>query len=283
MKSLRIYSLLVLSAVVALTSCDKSLNVDGKSKQKMVLNGILKAGDTIKVQLSKTRSLFDDEDKIDWIRNADVYLRCGQNEDAELLKYGKNGIYASEDHLAAYGEEYSIEVVHNTYDNISASAVMPEYTEGSVKYIGDIDDQQNFEINIQNHNPNNNYIWEMMTSNDLGALENVEIFSEDSRTDNILPEETQVQRRIFMRGQTENELATINSNFSASGITYEQMSSTEIRLITVNQDMYKYFRSLELYKNSKNNFVKPIEIYSNVDNGLGIFGAISETSLSITY
>jgi len=278
--NLRIYGFLVLCVGLALSSCDKALKVDVKSKEKLVLNAILKVDEPITVELSKTRNLFDENDKIDWVRSADVYLTCADNSFPELLTYLSNGVYQST-HTAQHGEEYSIEVIHSTFDNISATAVMPEETQGDAKYTGDNEGFQNFEINIKNENSKNFYIWEMLERTEGGAS-NIEIFSGDSRTDNILPEETQVQKLIFFEGLNASDVENINSSFSTNGISDDQIENSEIRLITVNQDMYKYYRSLELYKNARNNFVKPIEIYSNVNNGLGIFGAISESVFEIT-
>ena len=283
MKNLRIYSFLLLSVGLVLTACDTVLPVDESSKEKLVLNAVLRVDDTIVVELSTTGALFDKTDDIDWVRSADVYLTCDDNSfPEELLVYKQNGIYASSSHVAKYGGKYSIEVVHSVYDDISASAVMPERTTGDVRYTGDNEGMRNFEINILNQNSSNFYIWEMRELTEGGAT-TIEIFSGDSRTDNILPEETQVQKRIFLEGLNASELDNINSPFSAEGISDSQIENSEIVLYTVNEDMYKYYRSLELYKNSKNNFVKPIEIYSNVENGLGVFGAISESVFEISY
>lgn len=265
---------------VAFLSCDSSLKVDANSKTKMVMNGILLVNDTIEVELSTTRNLFDKEDQIDWVRNADVYLICPEFVLPEKLVYKGNGMYASQKHIAKYGGEYSIEVIHNTYDNISATAYMPKAIRGEVVFTGTTDDESNFEINIDNEDDNSYFIWEMLRRNSSGILSNVEITSKDSRTDNILPEETQVQEKIFLE-DSNNLSGNINSTFSTSDISQDDFENAEIRLITVNEDMYKYFRSIELYKNSSRNFIKPVEIYSNVDNGLGIFGAISESVIPI--
>ena len=76
---------------------------------------------------------------------------------------------------------------------------------------------------------------------------------------------------------------SINSTFGASGIDDENIHSLEIHLITVNEEMYKYYRSLELYKNATRTYIDPVEIYSNVENGLGIFGAISHSVIPVSF
>lgn len=265
------------------TSCDEQLFVDSEALPKLVLNGLLTIDDTIKVELSKTRDLFNEDDEIDWVRNADVYLKCDENKLAELLVYKGNGIYASATKVAQSGSTYSIEVEHAVYENIYATAEMPEPIIGEVLYVGSEDDKQNFELNISNGKSNNYFIWEMIQKKDDGAQSNIEITSSDSNTDNILPDETQVQEKIFLEGIANIQIDDISSGFSTSGLDDGQLPEIEIHLNTVNEDMYKYYRSLELYKNSSKKFINPVEIYSNVENGLGIFGAVSYNVIPVTF
>jgi len=46
--------------------------------------------------------------------------------------------------------------------------------------------------------------------------------------------------------------------------------------------MYEYLKSLELYSLSSGNiFAEPVQIYSNMDNGLGIFGGYAQKSFTV--
>jgi hypothetical protein len=273
----------MLTLSLVFTSCERTLNVESDQLPKLVLNGLLTIGDTVKVELSKTRDLFDDEDEIDWVRNADVILKCNGKKVSETLEYKGEGIYASGSTVAEQGGSYSIEVVHSVYDDIRATAEMPEPTLGRVVFTGTVNDQQNFELNIENGQLNQFFIWEMIQKHGNGSENNVEITSFDSNTDNILPDETQLQEKIFLDALQNINSEGISSGFSTSGIDDVQMNSLVINLITVNEDMYKYYRSLELYKNSTKKFIKPVEIYSNVENGLGIFGAVSNSVIPVTF
>ena len=272
-----------LSFGAILSSCDEQLVVDSNELPKLVLNGLLTIDDTIKVELSKTRDLFNEFDGIDWVRNADVYLTA-DNSVAELLVYKGNGVYSSTSKIAENGGVYSIEVNHAVYNNIKATAEMPEPTIGEVNFTGtDSNGNKNFELNIVNNNNAENYfIWEMIERQN-GVERNIEIISFDSKTDNILPDETQNQEKIFLQGSDLIQIDDVTSGFSTSGIEEDEFTNIEIHLNTVNEDMYKYYRSLELYRNSSKKFINPVEIYSNVENGLGIFGAVSYNVIPVTF
>lgn len=265
-------------------SCEKDLVISGQYEEKLVLNGLAEIDKPISIELSKSKNMLDKNDKIDWIRNADVYLTCGNNTYQEQLTYDSSGVYKST-HLAKYSESYKLEVVHPTYKEVFATGRMPDEPQAIVKYIDRVpgENKSVFNLEIKNKNEDQFYIWEMIYDNqEVEEEKNVSIVSTDNKTDNILPDVTQVQSKIFLEGssaQTEN----ISSSFIADDIEEEDISHTTVRLFTMNKDMYNYYRSLELYKNAQASFVEPIEIYSNVENGLGIFGAISEAVIIIEY
>lgn len=53
---------------------------------------------------------------------------------------------------------------------------------------------------------------------------------------------------------------------------YEQVESFELELINLTKDGYLYLKSLEDYYNSEGNpFAQPATVYSNIENGYGIF------------
>ncbi len=265
-------------------SCEKDLDISGQYEEKLVLNGLAEVDQPISIELSKTRNLLDKDDEISWIRNAEVYLTCGNNSYQEKLEYDSSGIYRST-HIAKYSESYVLEVVHPTYKDVFATGVMPDAPEAVVKYIDQGPGQNNavFNIEIKHKKENEFYIWEMIYSDESVQNEqNISIVSTDVKTDNILPDVSQVQSKIFLEGssvQSDN----ITSSFIAEDVVVEDITNVKVRLRTMNRDMYKYYRSLELYKNAQTNFVEPIEIYSNVENGLGIFGAFSESVITVEF
>jgi len=57
-----------------------------------------------------------------------------------------------------------------------------------------------------------------------------------------------------------------------------------VELQAISPDYYRYLKSVELYRITESDaFSEPIQIYSNVKNGWGIFGSLSSQRLFIPY
>jgi hypothetical protein len=57
-----------------------------------------------------------------------------------------------------------------------------------------------------------------------------------------------------------------------------------VELQAISPDYYRYLKSVELYRVTESDaFSEPIQIYSNVKNGWGIFGSLSSQRLFIPY
>lgn len=271
--------LFFLLIIILNSSCEKSLQIDQFEETKLVVNAILEVDKKIQINLTRTRNILDPKDSIDWVRNADVYLRIDGNSYSEKLVYDSIGNYTSE-LTAEYSRIYELEIEHPEYPDVYAQAHMPSKPLGFVKFLqnsGITQSGSTFELEITNNRNSQYYIWEMFTDK-TGSTFNIS--SQDKKTDNILPDETLTRDKIFFDA-TQFESDILNSHFTAYDFDEQDLSVTKVRLITVNSDMYQYYRSLELYNNSSINPIEPIEIFSNVENGLGVFGAIAETVISI--
>lgn len=268
-----------LAITIAFSSCEKAFNLDSSAQKKVVVNSILEINDTIRVQLSLSRNILVKGDSIDWIRNADVYLKCGTNNFQEKLSYSKNGVYKSK-HLGQYSEAYELEVLYDE-QRILAYAVMPSETKGTVKYKefdNETEIQSYLELEIPERDDEKYYIWEMYGEDNS----NVTITSLDKKTETILPDQTQSRDKIFLPGSINEIGAPYSTSFIAEDNNETNILKSTVRLLTVNKDMYEYLKSLELYKNSGNNYLEPIEIYSNIENGIGIFGAYTESVIQVS-
>lgn len=275
-------NIIILLLIIFTVSCEKDLYISDSVDSKLVVNSILKVNDTIRINLSKTRNILDPADSIDWVRNADVYLRIDDNKFTEKLTYRSDGFYSSSAFVGEYSKEYELEISHPNYENVFATAKMPDKPLGAVTFIAHENGTTNnsrttFEIEITNKSQNKYFIWEMFNNESQNPLN---IVSLDMKTDNILPDFSQSPERIFINA-SKYDTETLNSPFSTTNLVEKDIQTAKVRLITVNEDMYNYYKSLELFNNSTVNQVEPIEIFTNIENGLGIFGAVAETVLSI--
>ena len=57
-----------------------------------------------------------------------------------------------------------------------------------------------------------------------------------------------------------------------------------VELQAISPEYYRYLKSVELYRVSESDaFTEPVQIYSNVQNGWGIFGSLSSQRIFIQY
>ena len=273
--------LILLMCVFCSISCEEELIIKHTEETKIVVNAILQVDEVIEVEVSKSRNILDSEDEIDWIRNADVFLSGSEDLYKEQLVYQGNGIFVSQQ-IGRFSEIYDLEIHHPSYEDVDATAAMPDKAKGQLRLIEIEDNDQSqsfFELEIENETDDNFYIWEMFYETEV--QQKISITSLDNKTDNILPDETQTREKIFMNAKKVNA-QVLNLSFVAEDLNPENASQVKVRLFSVNEDMYNYYKSLELYKNSVNNYIEPVEIFSNVNNGLGIFGAYSESVIELT-
>ena len=61
-------------------------------------------------------------------------------------------------------------------------------------------------------------------------------------------------------------------------------SQVMVELQAISPELYRYLKSVELYRVMENDaFSEPVQIYSNVKNGWGIFGSLSYQRIFINY
>ena len=54
--------------------------------------------------------------------------------------------------------------------------------------------------------------------------------------------------------------------------------------MTVSKDLYDYYRSIEIYRlrgQVNSSITQPVEVYTNIDGGLGIFAGLAAEVLDI--
>ena len=85
-----------------------------------------------------------------------------------------------------------------------------------------------------------------------------------------------MSRLNHMQGVLFNSNTLIDGNVELILQSETDLSNAEIHLYTVNSEYYKYNRSLsDAYGSHNSPFDEPVSRYSNIDNGLGLFGSFT--------
>ena len=313
-----------------LLSCvdNRNIELDDFEKQ-LVLNSIVSTDSIWNVQLSYTKSIFDEGD-FDWVQSAEVRVVSMTNGQSFFLNEKTPGQYSRE-LVPVEGHEYKITVNVPDKEELRAQTYVPSVLNVDVRSLSSIDSngQEQLEISLQitdNPDEENYYVWEIVpvtraqleqeeSTNEESEQEFSEIHiqvsnpvenSEESQTVNeeIYTHETFITEKatgendnlkslntlsfisdtdINDDGTISNKIILDQSLFSGLGNdgNGEELSENDsparfqLNVMVVSSDLYEYLQSYEVYKRSdiKNTSLSdPTTIYSNIENGLGIFG-----------
>lgn len=159
-------SLGLICFALILWSCEdrRDFDVDNFEKE-VVLNSIISTDSSWNVQLSYTKSIFDEEE-FSIIGDADVRVLNLTNGQSFYLDKNKAGSYSRELNPVE-GHEYALSVEIPGHDEISARTYVPSVLEVDVvsNFTSTNDGKENIEIDIEitdNPNEENYYVWELL-------------------------------------------------------------------------------------------------------------------------
>ncbi len=303
MKLIYKYSLFIV--IIGLASCAKDIDIEFKDfNSRLVINSTFNPDSIFTVHISKTGNLADAEDNVEDIDYAKVLLSCDTFEDSKILTSIGGGKYISSTLYPEVDVTYSIEVEVSGFKTAYARGKVP-----SPVVISSIDTamiietrgealQVAFDIESTNTNDDSEYyIWDIYNVNSVKGSNSNPFAQEDwiqnawlntsySDTD-IIADSNQLQSKIFYQNQNGSSivkgsvLSFDNDIFNGNTVGNNQDSvKLMLRLLSVSPELYEYSKSVELYNINRNigsNQSSPLEIYSNVENGLGIFGGYNQT------
>lgn len=267
-----------------LSSCYKEVPIDFENiSPKLALSGEITEDSIISVYI--TASKFVADTNMYYINDAIVNL-YSDGVFSEQLQLDSLGWYSSV-LKAKVGIEYKVEVKHYNYENIFAKTTIPEkpiidtceffydfgpFTEGYdgskiTISLSDIQNQDNFYY-IKGIFLNGMFIT-LSKPLDAVLLSEKELINGYLFTDNLFK-------------NTQHDLVLHISRANRDTFFYD------IKIQTVTEDFYKFYNSWTDYQYARyNNYfdfnTEPIEVYSNVQNGYGIFYGYNEKKYTISY
>ena len=288
---------LLLSLVVSLIyiSCEKIIPFEGDvTIPKLVINSIFESDSTFKVHVSSSRSVIDTA-SFQNIEDAVVTIKEENGSVIETLNHIENGFYKGQT-FPQENQTYTLEVTHPNYSNITSSDSLPSpITINSIDTSTIVDpingDRLQITLNFDDPEKSQNYyLIETFSVNEYLIIENLDTteYEVDTSQQWIL-----LTDEVFQNGGSPwrkqglfNDLLFNGQNKSLElEIPYENESGSEggfqwswktiglrIYLHNISRSYYYYRISLELYQNASGNpFAQPVQVYSNIENGFGVF------------
>lgn len=304
MKDLKVILFLFI-LIGVITSCQRDIDIEyGSFESKLVVNSTFNPDSVFTIHLSKTGSLGSDKHNIESVNYANVFISTDDPLDSVRTMYhSENGQYIAYNYYPEENKTYFLEAHADGFPSVYASNAIPDKVDITLYDTTTVYHTQGqalqFDLTIDNDNNNTSdfLIYDIVNTNRSvkgnnpfsveGWLEAQWLSSTSSDTDRVNDSDN-LQTKIFQvhNGQSSGSL---NSSF----ITYEdfdkptngdttsvQNGKVMLRIMSVSEDLYNYSKSIEYYKlndNVNSNQTTPLEIFSNVEGGYGIFGGYSQT------
>ena len=285
----------LLSIPLVYISCEKVIPFDGDvNTPKLVINSVFESDSTFKVHVSSSRSVIDTA-SFNNIDDAIVSIKDDNENIIETLNHIENGFYKGQT-FPQENQTYILEVNHPDYADITASDSLPSpITINSVDTSTIIDPINGNRLQISMNfddpeNTQNYYLIETYSVNEYLVIKNSDTteYELDTTkqfmvlTDEVFQNggspwrEQGLFNDLLFNGQNKTlELEIPNDSWSGSEDGYDwsyQTLTLRLYLHNITLSYYYYRTSLELFQNASGNpFAQPVQVYSNIENGFGVF------------
>jgi hypothetical protein len=299
----------IMVMMISLFGCVKVLNDELETKEtKLVLNAAIAPDSVFTVNVSRTFNIFADESNknLPFVNDAKVRLFEDGAYVADMVSIGY-GYYINPGYYPQTGKEYKVEVIHDGYQFINGSTVIPTavdiddfdttqftyidpYNGGkNIEYIGmvkykDPPDVKNFyqlSCRLWIKDDNGNVYWYDQA---IWSLEN------DYQFFDAHYEGTLVWDDKYIDGKETTIRFTFYSNYIYEGLKNRNTQTVHFifYLKSITENYFTYIKTADLFWESgggEDPFAEPVVIYSNIENGYGIMGGYnSDTAvLNITF
>ncbi len=284
----------MLTIILACTGCETTVQVDlPPHESQLVVNGFFAPDSLWQVRLSNTVS-FTDVTRLAVVDNAVVEVWANDQKLTTLASIGA-GRYKSAFSPPSSTGRYTLKVQADGFEPIEGEGYLPEETaQASLEYrfisINEEQSEIKYSLILQDAPDRTNYYslyalqrfvirnngeliddqtfrWSIKTNDPV--LTNSDFFdAEPSYFDQVVFDDNLFNGRTY-----ELDFAIDYYSIGVDGppeITYEL--STNIVLLEMSEDMFTFWQTADRQRDAANDpFSEPVQVYSNMSNGFGIF------------
>jgi hypothetical protein len=245
-------------------SCESIVDVDLKEPDpQIVVNSLFSPDSVWQVRVTKSRFILTNQYNFDEVEQASVTIRDSQNSIIETLLPASdqsNRLVYRGKSKPEVGKEYSIRVESVKKNNVSATSRIPLATAIISAKVSPLANNK-FQVSVSfSDNPKEKNFYLLKVINDNGY---------DLFIDAIDP---------AYKNNTRGTLGILFSDNLFNGKTIDFRISADsppikkIILVSVSEEYYQYFTTKQLQENTQGDpFAQPTQIFTNIENGLGIF------------
>lgn len=284
------------AVIILLSSCEKVIEFDGETKTpKIVVNSLFNTEDTFTVHLSNSLALVDDGN-LKPLKNAVLKLYDSNNQLVSTPTHDADGYYIDTAFKFFQGQEYRLSVENEGLTSIETKDAIP--TKVAISKIDTQDvvnsdgwEQKQVELTFNDPTGTNYYMVEVRINfiykNDPDVVySNWQTAYISSLDPNIATKtgngEFYAEQMILADSRFDGKEYTFRFNMDKWYLDEQSESKVYVRLYSLSESAYNYFTSLQRYQQVQGDFfATPVQVYSNVEGGFGIFGGASIESIQL--
>ena len=295
---------LILSALT-LSNCTKEIEFDAQDiAPRIVVNSLFTNDSVWSAHISRSVGVLETT-SYTTIDDANVNIFDANANLVTTLTHQGNGLYTSPTGVTPQANQsYTIEASASGYESVNASnsipSAVPIYQLDTVTS-NNSDGETILEATITFQDPpniSNYYMLEVFVTgmyyneweqDSIEIREPLQISCDDINVETV---------NRFNFGGFENTYLYLmlkdqnfdgeNYSLTFSVINYAELKDMdlfgEIRLVNTSEEYFNYLKSFNMYQRTINNpFATPVQVYSNVNNGMGIFAGGTLTSWTVQF
>ena len=288
--------IIITLGVVSLFSCEKTLELDAETKSsKLVVNSLFNQQNRWEVEVSRSLSILD-EGYLERIDNAVVSIYNEATLISNLTYDGEKYIALGLTDPITSGSKYRVEVSAPNYTSVTAEDICPFSAPisgvTSTSFINSFGEEEyTIQVSFQDQaNVNNYYGIELEVStysryynSSTGLYDTVLDYTDNAYITSIDPivdnggADSYTQVLTFKDNLFQGQQKSLTFNYTNYS-NPDQFFKRKIKLLSYSESTYNYSKSIEAYRNTEGNpFAEPVQVFSNVEGGFGIFGGRSSS------
>ncbi len=284
----KVYFLLFFFLIFLFISCEKEIEYNGElGESVIVVNGVLEKNALIQVSLSvSTPSFGDNHFGENQYLNSPANLILTDNTTGETFTSNSNStIHYTFGTTAIIGHSYSININHPDYLNTTAATSIPQEIsildwDTSTVTSTNMYAQKKLNLRWNDTEGENYYFVQLLSIDTITNLDN-EMYISSFKINN--GEENEGKSMLIFKDEAfNNSLCQLSLKFSPN-YYYDnngqmgKKKSYKVNIYNVSKELYNYYYSIS--KTGEGPFSEPVKVYTNITNGLGVFGGMNTTTL----
>ena len=293
--------------LIGFSACETVVTIDiPEHEPRLVVYGLISPDSTWQIQVTRSAGTLQKNQDLSAVTNATVVIKEENNIVATLTHSG-NGYYSDENSRPIAGTSYSIEVSASGFENITASAHIPDEFIHTSLIEGDWNEAEwgglefdgTISFNFNDPAGEENFYQLKVYKKSVEYQGNIVYYDRyfESSDQAIISEATvDIEDNGRWSGSTalfsdalfdgESYDLKIIPRFDHSredeGDSTADTLSYRFDLTQISEDYYRYKRAYRAYQDANDNpLAEPVQIYSNIEGGFGLFTGFNTSRSTI--